>query len=323
MKKIIIFILLLILTLSSFTASELDSLLKDDEDIYSELTTDQFGLEAKEVLVEKLVGQAFLQPIESDKWFQIVENASINEKDTIITMENSSIKVRLEDETFINVGSRTKLYFDTLRGKPEQELISETGLKLAWGKVFSSVRKKVEAGGKYEIEAGSVVAGVRGTQYTTELSRAGKISVKVYDGNVFVIPLEVHKKREIERKKNQGEKPEAGNTGEKKDVVDNKEVEVIVGANEVIVVSKDGDAWNIDTHNDSAPIEINETNDASDEIEDIKNELGLTEAGDTEFQETEVVSNVSDILNEVIQDAISTAEEQTGTTEVDVNVYIR
>jgi hypothetical protein len=231
----------------------------------------------------------------------------------------------MEDETFINVGSRTKLYFETLRGKPEEELISETGLKLAWGKVFSNVRKKLETGGKYEVEAGGIVAGVRGTQYLTSLTKVGEVSVKVYEGNVFVVPVEVHRAREAAKKKAASESTTETTTTETETEVVETTEEVVVEANEEISVSETGIISEITIHNETAPVSLETGNDITEEIKEIKEETKDKEVSTEEKKESSTEDNeLSETVIDVEQQATSTVEEvDTSSSGVDVKVNIR
>lgn len=298
MKRLLLLILIFILTIASFADSELDSLLKDDEDIFAELASDDSGLEAKDAYVEELLGQAFLQHEESGKWLQIIEDTKIKEKDTIITMEDTAMKVRMEDETYINIGERTKIYFETLRGKPEEELISETGLKLVWGKVFSKVRKRVESGGKYEIEAGSVVAGVRGTGFGVEAirdpnARGGLVvSVSVFEGLVAV--------REREDRELPG--GESGSTPE----------ELLLGENEEVVGLGSEDGFEIIELDGKAPENIEDMNNNDDD------ELSLPEAS----VPTDDNIGIDEILDEVESDVTGSDEERGSTGGPGEKVYL-
>lgn len=183
MKKILIYFLLV---LNIFSASDkIDELLKKDSENYATNQKSE-ALVSKNGKVEKLVGQAFLQRDGSKIWVQLVKNAQIEEKTTIITMDNSEIKIKLDKDISVNVGAKTKIYIENLKSKPKTEAITETGLKLMFGKVYSNINKKLETGAKFEIKSGSVVAGVRGTRFLVANLQGGRVEIKVYEGFVVI-----------------------------------------------------------------------------------------------------------------------------------------
>lgn len=180
MKKIIIFILISLSILGA--NNKIDDLLKND----AQNNTTLVETAKKSGKIENIKGQAFLQKDGSTVWLQLVKNALIEEKSTIVTMDNSEIKIRLDNDILVNVGEKSKLYIENLKSKPKLEVISEAGLKLLFGKVYSNISKKLETGAKYEIKSGSVVAGVRGTRFLVTNLKGGIVEVRVYDGFVII-----------------------------------------------------------------------------------------------------------------------------------------
>lgn len=181
MKKIILYIIIILNILGA--TNKVEDLLKNDSQKNTKVTE---NLVKKQGKIEKLKGQAFLQKDGSTVWLQLVENTMIDEKVTIVTMEDSELKLKLDNNISVNVGEKTKLYIDSLKSKPKSETITETGLKLLFGKVYSNINKKLETGAKYEIKSGSVVAGVRGTRFLVTNLQGGRVEIKVYEGFVVV-----------------------------------------------------------------------------------------------------------------------------------------
>lgn len=249
MKKLIIMISVIVLATSIFSASELDILLSEEEFILEDSVVEENGLVSKEVRVESLEGEAFVQRSGSTKWLQLIVDFPINEKDTLLTTENTSVKIKLEEEVYINVGENTRIYFDTLKGKPEMESLSETGLKLIFGKVFSNVRKKLETGGKYEIEAGSIVAGVRGTQYLANFNKMGTVNVKVYEGKVYCRFIDGQGKAVMKKKTDDAEEVS----------------EVVLKANEEFTMQEGDTGWIKVPHSENAPLDYKKINEKNKE----------------------------------------------------------
>lgn len=187
MKKIILLIFLILMFSFAYGESKIEELLKSDKEVYKELSKDKkSNLIVKSAYVETVNGQAFIQKEGSESWTQVVSKSEIKEKTTIITMEKTNIKIRMADGSFVNLGAKTKAYFEKMRGEPDKESLSETGIKLFWGKIYSNVKKKLESGGKYEVKTGSVVAGVRGTKYMVSVEKSGDNEIIVYEGIVAV-----------------------------------------------------------------------------------------------------------------------------------------
>lgn len=183
MKKLLIYFLLII---NIFTAeSKIDSLLKSDSQKYTTIESNK-DLVKKFGKVEKIVGQVFLQKDGSKSWVQLVKNTKIEENVTIVTMDDSEIKIKLDNDISVSLGAKSKIYIDNLKSKPKSEAINEAGLKLLFGKVYSTINKKLETGAKYEIKSGSVVAGVRGTKFLVTNLNGGKIEIKVNEGFVVI-----------------------------------------------------------------------------------------------------------------------------------------
>lgn len=164
MKKILLIIFIFNLTLFSFSESEIDLLMKTDDDIFSDLLIEGKELKSKQNYIESLKGEAYIQKNGNIRWIQIVENDQIEENDTLITMEETELTIKLTGETYVSMDEKSKLYFDTSNGKPQSEKLSEEGFQLAFGKIYSNIRKKLETGGRFTLDSGSVVAGVRGSQ---------------------------------------------------------------------------------------------------------------------------------------------------------------
>lgn len=196
MKKIIIYLMLVINIFA--TNSKVGDLLKGDG---QKTTVTNQNLEKKSGKVLSLKGQAFLQKDGGKSWLQLVKNALVEEKVTIVTMDDSEISLKLDNDITVTVGAKTKLYIESLKSKPKSEAINEAGLKLLFGKVYSNINKKLETGAKYEIKSGSVVAGVRGTRFLVSNLQGGKVEIKVYEG--FVVINNVVENKEYTIMKNQ------------------------------------------------------------------------------------------------------------------------
>ena len=219
MKKIIIYLMLVINIFA--TNSKVGDLLKNDG---QKTTVTNQNLEKKSGKVLSLKGQAFLQKDGGKSWLQLVKNALVEEKVTIVTMDDSEISLKLDNDITVTVGAKTKLYIESLKSKPKSEAINEAGLKLLFGKVYSNINKKLETGAKYEIKSGSVVAGVRGTRFLVTNLQGGKVEIRVYEG--FVVINNIVENKEYTIMKNQKVSiDDLGNTSDLEEMVGDELVE--------------------------------------------------------------------------------------------------
>jgi|GEM_PF-5430559 len=191
MKKIIIFFIL-IFAFNLFAEDSLDDLLGGG-DYYDLLDVEE--KEQKKGEIKLLRGEAYLESM--DTWLQLVQRDNVNAGDTMITLDNTRVEVAVDKDIDIIIGEKTKVYFENLEGDIKTEEVNDTSLGLLFGTVYSNVRRTLSSGGKFEINSGSVVAGVRGTQFRIRAFRNGRIEVRVYKGVVEVRDRITDKKRNI------------------------------------------------------------------------------------------------------------------------------
>ena len=257
MKKIIIYLMLIINIFA--TNSKVGDLLKNDG---QKTTVTNQNLEKKSGKVLSLKGQAFLQKDGGKSWLQLVKNALVEEKVTIVTMDDSEISIKLDNDITVNIGAKTKLYIESLKSKPKSEAINEAGLKLLFGKVYSNINKKLETGAKYEIKSGSVVAGVRGTRFLVTNLQGGKVEIRVYEGFVVI-----------------------------NNVVENKEYTIM--KNQKVAIDDLGNTSDLEEMTGDELVEDLSLNDYSEEIEEIKKIIN-----ESQVLEDASSTLIKDIVNE-------------------------
>ncbi len=257
MKKIIIYLMLVINIFA--TNSKVGDLLKNDG---QKTTVTNQNLEKKSGKVLSLKGQAFLQKDGGKSWLQLVKNALVEEKVTIVTMDDSEISIKLDNDITVNIGAKTKLYIESLKSKPKSEAINEAGLKLLFGKVYSNINKKLETGAKYEIKSGSVVAGVRGTRFLVTNLQGGKVEIRVYEGFVVI-----------------------------NNVVENKEYTIM--KNQKVSIDDLGNTSDLEEMTGDELVEDLSLNDYSEEIEEIKKIIN-----ESQVLEDASSTLIKDIVNE-------------------------
>ncbi len=133
-------------------------------------------------IVEKKGNVLYKQP-ESDVWDTISTSNVIEENSELMTLEDGFILLKeptLDIE--INVSSETQLFIKKLRSSENGDIEIEYDLKK--GSTINKIDEILAPGSKYIVSSGSVVAGVRGTQFGFE-KVGGKTTVRTFEGTVF------------------------------------------------------------------------------------------------------------------------------------------
>ncbi len=181
MKRIMILFCFLLFSAFIFSEENIENLLTEEK-IY---TTEEKGeLKNSEGNIIAVEGQVFKREEGSDIWQQIMSGDKIKEKTTVITMFNSKALIKLKTETVITVFEKTRIYFEDLKENVTKETMTETGVKLFAGKIYSNVKNVLETGSNYRINTKSATIGVRGTKFTVEYMDNEETEIEVYEGKV-------------------------------------------------------------------------------------------------------------------------------------------
>lgn len=125
-------------------------------------------------------------------WESIKSNTILQEGDEVLTLEKSYVIVKFPDGSMTKITENTQVLFEKLRQSKDGRILVSIVIKK--GGTYNVVQKMV-AGSSFEVRAGSVTAGVRGTKF--ELSSTDdKPILKVWEGQVlaffddnFVVPV--------------------------------------------------------------------------------------------------------------------------------------
>ncbi|MGC8819651.1 MAG: FecR family protein [Fervidobacterium sp.] len=125
-------------------------------------------------------------------WESIKLDTILQEGDEILTLEKAYVIVKFPDGSMTKITENTQVLFEKLRRAKDGRILVSIIIKK--GGTYNVVQKMV-AGSSFEVKAGSVTAGVRGTAF--ELSNVEEKPVlKVWEGEVlafyddnFVIPV--------------------------------------------------------------------------------------------------------------------------------------
>lgn len=103
--------------------------------------------------------------------------------DRIVADKDANATLRLFDGSELKIGSKTDFQLTKLT---EGEKDKNIKFKLAAGKLWAKVKKLASRRSSFEIEAGGVVCGVRGTEYSVQYDpESGKVILDVDDGTVW------------------------------------------------------------------------------------------------------------------------------------------
>ncbi len=114
----------------------------------------------------------------------VQKDSTALEGETILTGPDSRAALRLVDGSELKVDPKTTFRLTKLQTPTLKDKIFR--FKLLVGKLFAKVKKLASSKSSFEIEAGGVVCGVRGTEYSMFYDpNTGKVDVLVLDGTVW------------------------------------------------------------------------------------------------------------------------------------------
>lgn len=113
------------------------------------------------------------------------KDATVVEGERIITDKDSKATLQLFDGSQIDINPNTDLALTKMQKPSAKDKILQ--FKLFVGSLLSKVKKLASSKSSFEIEAGGVVCGVRGTQYSYSYDpKAHNVTVHVNEGTVFL-----------------------------------------------------------------------------------------------------------------------------------------
>lgn len=131
--------------------------------------------------VESFRGSVALRKKDKQVWEGLKRDSKIQEGDEVLTLEQSYVVLAFPDGSKTRVTENTQVLFERLRRAKDGRLL--VSLVIKKGGTYNVVQKMM-AGSSFEVKAGSVTAGVRGTTFGVEYYDE-KPRVKVWDGEVF------------------------------------------------------------------------------------------------------------------------------------------
>ncbi len=122
--------------------------------------------------------------VQGKKAHVLHQNSKVQEGQTLATAKDSTATIRFFDGSELQVRPDTKFTLSQVRKDGPQDKILH--FKLLLGKLFAKVQALSSSQSSFEVEAGGVVCGVRGTQYEVGYDpNQGKVDLFVKEGNVW------------------------------------------------------------------------------------------------------------------------------------------
>jgi hypothetical protein len=149
--------------------------------------------------VSFLKGMARLQHKGSTQVSNIALGSSLIEGDTVITLENAKLELKLENGTVVRLGGSSKFTLSTL------QRTSSGGIKglfnVAKGRLWFTVAK-MTGDSELQTQTPTVIAAVKGTVWRADVAADGQTDMVVYDGVVTATrqgeaPVEVGKMEKL------------------------------------------------------------------------------------------------------------------------------
>lgn len=147
----------------------------------AEMATPTDTPEPLEYIVEEAKGAVLLVQKGKAEPVTLEEEEEIQEGDEIITRENSQATLSLDENTLIRLGPDSDLRLTALQPNESNGFISR--MELVGGKILSEVENLAASHSTFEVNAGGVVCGVRGTEF--EVQKQGQeVHTSTFKGRV-------------------------------------------------------------------------------------------------------------------------------------------
>lgn len=116
---------------------------------------------------------------------RVAKDAStVQEGERVITGADAKATLRMFDGSELKINSKTEFQVTKSEDAGGGEKVMK--FKLFVGRVFASVKKLASSKSSFEVEAGGVVCGVRGTQFGLEYDPGhNHVGLGVYEGSVY------------------------------------------------------------------------------------------------------------------------------------------
>jgi hypothetical protein len=117
------------------------------------------------------------------------KDLTVFQGDRIITQDGSSATLRLFDGSTLDISPNTEFVLSKLQKPTDTTQDKILQFKLVIGQLLAAVQKLTTSKSSFEIEAGGVVCGVRGTKFSFSCDgkRNPQVQLHVFEGIVYAI----------------------------------------------------------------------------------------------------------------------------------------
>ncbi|HOK87974.1 MAG TPA: FecR domain-containing protein [Fervidobacterium sp.] len=148
------------------------NVVEEDETVFSEKLN---------AAIDSFKGSVALKKEGKKTWESVKASSKIQEGDEILTLEKSYAIVKFPDGSMTKISENTQVLFEKLRQSKDGKIL--VSIVIQKGGTYNVVQKIV-TGSSFEVKAGSVTAGVRGTAFGVDYTDEKPV-VKVWEGEVF------------------------------------------------------------------------------------------------------------------------------------------
>jgi hypothetical protein len=140
-----------------------------------------------------VTGKVEVHFLKSHKTKMALKDMTVFEGDKISTQNQASAVLRLFDGSTLTISPGTEFVLSKLEKPSAQDKVIQ--FKLIVGELLAAVEKLTTSKSSFEIEAGGVVCGVRGTKFSMRSKGGNKpqIELHVFEGIVYAIDTKGNK----------------------------------------------------------------------------------------------------------------------------------
>jgi hypothetical protein len=141
-------------------------------------------------------GQVEVKPKKGHKAKTAEKDLTVFEGDKVITQDKSSATLRFFDGSTLDISPNTEFVLSKMQKPTDTTPDKILQFKLVVGQLLAAVQKLTTSKSSFEIEAGGVVCGVRGTKFSLECvsgQHAPQVVLKVFEGTVYAIDTKGNK----------------------------------------------------------------------------------------------------------------------------------
>lgn len=176
MKKILIFIFII----NILIGDSLEDLLKVEE--YSFDYEEEYT--EKKISIDKVIGDIYLEGEED--YLNLLGGDGVEVGNTIITLDMAEGILNFDSDIKVLISQKSIIKILTLLGEVEEEKIEIGKMEVILGKIYAKIDRTLDKGSRFEVKGGSIVAGVRGTEFSLNIDKEGFVTIKVFEGKVEV-----------------------------------------------------------------------------------------------------------------------------------------